>query len=139
MVLDFVHQNIMILIVPKVNYDCIAIINYLSHCFDVFNIVIMLESVDVPWECNFTGSEDMDKIVWGCCVTCFKFVIRNLELFFFDAILFFNLFQNGFIRYWFLIDTRKSDCIPACWRYHNSFDLFGIVALLLMIVLIVDV
>ena len=48
MVLDLVHQNVMILIVPKVNYDSIAVIDYLSHCFDVLNIVILLESVDVP-------------------------------------------------------------------------------------------
>jgi hypothetical protein len=47
MVLDLVHQNVMILIIPKVNYDGIAVIDYLSHCFDVFNIVIMLEGVDV--------------------------------------------------------------------------------------------
>ncbi len=139
MVLDLVHQNVMILIIPKVNYDGIAVIDYLSHCFDVFNIVIMLEGVDVSWKCNFTGRENINKIVWWCCIRCLKFVICNLELFFFNAVLFFNLFQNGFIWYWFLVDTRKSDCIPACWRNHNSFDLFGIVALLLVIILIVDV
>jgi len=47
MVLDFVHQNVMKLVIPEVNYDGIAIVDYLSHSLDFLYSVIVLECPNV--------------------------------------------------------------------------------------------
>lgn len=48
MVFDLVHEDIMMLCVPKVKDYCVAIVNYLSHALNVRNPVILLEGLGCP-------------------------------------------------------------------------------------------
>lgn len=57
-VLDLVHKYIMMLAVPKMNYDCIAIVHYLAHSFEFGDPVGLSKCFNSTCERDFACSED---------------------------------------------------------------------------------
>jgi hypothetical protein len=60
MVFDLVHEDVMVLCVPKMKDNCITIVNYLSHSLNVRNAVVLLEGLRCSGESNFAYCEDSD-------------------------------------------------------------------------------
>lgn len=100
MVLDLVHEDVMVLCVPKMKDYCIAIIDYFSHSLNVRNAVILLEGLRRSREGDFTCCEYGDQII-GCIgvdeIELGVMVVLDLKFFFLHTVFLLYLFQNGLV------------------------------------------
>lgn len=100
MVFDLMHEDIMVLGVPKMKDYCIAIVYYLSHSFNVCYAVVLLEGFRCSRESDFTCCEYSHKVIGRIGVYKIELgmmVVLNLEFLFLNPIFLLYLFQNGLV------------------------------------------
>jgi hypothetical protein len=135
-----VHQNVVILAIPKVIYYRITIINQLSTTLNPTNAILNTIPLYVPCNRHLGWFEYINQIIWDIRITLYwDLDIIDLKLFRLNSILFLNFLLDMVIRDSRLLFSGESNRISSCGRDAYSMDILDIIWFHLVIFIISDI